>query len=346
MHGMQSPSPVRCRRRKLILPIAALAVAGAWALSESGVMAAAPGAAASGVVHAGGGFVYDYDYDGLTDLVEGVLGSDPYHPDSDRDGFTDLEEFARGSHPGQAQSRPLPGSLGLSVSASGEADGPHLQVATYFTDGTLNNKNFNFGVVVDGTFRMLPDLVRQQGVRVELHDASTRRGQVLIMDIPIAEGFIHSAGQASFFATLNVDGSPVIDAADGVDLVSDHGIVHVVLPGPQARWQAFQAQQNQGGGGNGGGNGGTLNGSSSSTSTGTVYRPIPTGGGDDLPSTFTPGEICFKASVEVGNQNGVSSREVVAADCITGWDSYCSGDCAGSVGETVQTFDPLGLVGG
>ena len=39
-------------------------------------------------------------------------------------------------------------------------------------------------------------------------------------------------------------------------------------------------------------------------------------------------------------------HQIVEADCLEGWDSYCSGECAASVGTTYETVDPLALIGG
>src|SRR6185503_20771924 len=50
----------------------------------------------------------DLDNDGLNDLYEQVLGTQPGAPDSDGDGYQDLEERARGSDPLDAASVPEP----------------------------------------------------------------------------------------------------------------------------------------------------------------------------------------------------------------------------------------------
>ena len=320
------------RCRESALPLAALVVAG---LGFSSLHEADGDLAlrnAIGVAHAGRSTSYDYDHDGLTNLTEKVLGSSPYVVDTDGDGHPDIEEFARNSDPSDATSLPLPSSLSLAMSASGEHDGLHLQVAAYFTDNDFTNKNFEFGLVVNGELRPLSQVLGQPGVQVTRGLTMGGSGGLLLLNIPFPESVVHTVGQISIFVTLNVDGSPFVDAAAGVDLFSHENVVMILQDGPTERWESYQSQQQSGSSGGG-------------PNAGSVYTPIPSGGGG-VPNTWTPGEICFQASIEIGSENGVVSHEVVAADCISGWDAQCRSDCGASVGETFDTFDPLGLVGG
>jgi hypothetical protein len=327
--------------RESALPLAAVVVTGLGVASFSDHSRAGAPEGLVGVAHAGNSSTYDYDSDGLTNLTEKVLGSSEYIPDTDGDGFSDLEEFTRNSDVGDPNSVPLPSDLNLAMSASGEHDGLHLQIGSFFTDNDYGNKNFEVGVVINGEIRLLPELLSQPGIAARRSNSQNGAGSILLLDVPFPESLVHSVGELSVFVTLNVTGSPVIDAAAGIKLASHDSVVMIVQPGPLDRYALFQASARPGSGGGGSTGGSGISGAS----TGSVYNPIPPGGGG-VPNTWTPGEICFQAAVEIGNDNGVISHEVVAADCITGWDSHCRSDCSSSVGSTFQTFDPLGLVGG
>lgn len=311
-------------------PLALLALVGAGVAFTR----AAPGRAPLGAaLHAGTTLSVDLDLDGLTNEAEWVLGTQEGISDTDADGFSDLEEFARGSDPRSAISTPLPASLGLNMSASGEPSGLHVQIALYYTDDDLSNKQLHVGIVAGGEVRFLPALLQQPGVRMVRRAAAGVTDDVLLVDVPVAESFVQQNGDASVFAALSIDGQPGFVAAAGVDLLSRDGIT-LLLQRPKQRRVArasFQGVGSQGPGNSG-------------PSSGAIYMPITPGGGG-LPSTWNPGEICYQATIEVGSIGGIVSHEVIAADCVEGWDAHCRSDCSSSVGEVFQTFDPLGLVG-
>lgn len=287
----------------------------------------------AGVLHAGTGSADDLDGDGLPNSVEAVLETNEYYPDSDLDGYEDMEEYARGSDPTDADSVPLPGSLGLAMSATGEQDGLHLQIFTYSTHGGIQDYLYQVGILAAGELRHLPNLLSQVPVTVSRGESSTAGADVLMMDFPFPESTVHMLGDISVFTTLTLGGSQAINAAAGIDLTSTDGIVLLARPGPNDRWAAYHAQQTGGSGGSSGPQGGS------------IYMPIPTGGGS-VPNTWTPGEICYQATIQVAAENGIIFHEVTGADCITGWDAHCKTDCDNSIGDVFQTFDPLGLVGG
>ncbi|MFT7668542.1 MAG: hypothetical protein ACI8X5_001235 [Planctomycetota bacterium] len=342
LSGMQRWLTAQIRNQESTLPLTALVVTGLGVAALTG--ASSPRGTGLVIIeeaHAGGApGSNDFDGDGLSNEAERILGSYEYQVDTDLDGYSDLEEFARGSVLTNPNSVPLPGALAMQMSASGELDGVHLQLALYFTDNDFSNKNVEFGFVANGQIRLLPWLLAQSGVTVTQFVAMNGGGSLLLFDVPFSESLVLQAGELSVFATLNVDGSPVIDAAAGVDLVgTEDDIVMMLQSLPQGRWQAYQAQLISGQGGTGPSSG-------SFQQSGGVYQPIPTGGGG-TPDTWEDGQICYQASVEIGaDGSGITSHEVVAADCISGWNSACPGDCADSVGETFHTFDPLGLIGG
>jgi len=42
----------------------------------------------------------------------------------------------------------------------------------------------------------------------------------------------------------------------------------------------------------------------------------------------------------------VVTQEVIAADCVPGWDTHCSPGCVNTVGNTIRSIDPAALIGG
>ena len=57
----------------------------------------------------------DTDKDGIKDLDELRLGTDPFNPDTDGDGFTDGEELAAGTDPLDPNSKPVAGPVTVSL---------------------------------------------------------------------------------------------------------------------------------------------------------------------------------------------------------------------------------------
>lgn len=310
----------------LVLPATLLALAGLVAL--------ATGPLTPGVVHAGEAALPDLDQDGLSNEAEHVLGTQEGLVDTDGDGFCDLEEFARGSDPRTGASTPLPGGLSLNMSSSGEDSGLFVQVALHYRDDDLSDKHLHLGLLAGGEARFVPSLMTQVGVLTTHRQTLDGAGDVLLVDVPVPENMIHNLGDVSVFAAVAVDGQPGFVAAAGVDLYSRDGVVHLLQRPRRPRYSRASFQQS----------GQQQQGSAGGASSGAVYVPIAPGGGG-LPSTWNPGEICYQATIQVANTGGIVSHEVIAADCIEGWDAYCRSDCSSSVGEVFQTFDPIGLVG-
>ena len=316
---------VRFRSSATVLPLAGMVAIGLVALG--GV----PGDSDQAVLHASGDVTYDYDLDGLSNHFEDLIGSSPYMSDTDQDGFSDLEEFARGSDPSDPQGVPLPGNISLNMSASGEVDGVHLQTATYFTDGDPENKDLQVGLVINGEARLLPGFLDLPGVEVTRWEDSSGHGAMLMVNAPFPESIVHTYGQVSVFTMLTVQPAPAVVGAAAVDLASIDGIVGIVQETPVTRWNAYISQAPSGGSA-----GGPLSGS--------IYTPIPTGDGS-VPGDWSPGEVCFQATVDISIEAGIILREVVGAGCISGGGA-CPPTCSSSVGNVFQTFDPMGLIGG
>ncbi len=265
----------------------------------------------------------DTDGDGLSDAQEQVLGTSALFADTDGDGFTDTEELARHSDPSDIKHTPLPAATDIAMTARGENGQLHLVVATYLADGNLAGREVQVGVMLGGRAFLLASQQTSSRATSSVHPAASPNGKLVVLDVPVNPTLAHIIGNMSGFCTL-VSGSQVVGAA-AVDLLVRDGVL-VLLQDPGDIRPA--AVLPMGG-----------------TGYGSVYNPIPPGGGGDIPVTWVPGEICYQATVVVGVANGVTTREVVGADCLDGWDASCRADCSASIGETFDTFDPLGLVG-
>ncbi len=308
------------RTSRAALPLAGVVTIGL------GLFGGLQGPSEGSVLHASSHTVYDYDLDGLSNHFEQVLDCSQYTSDSDGDGFSDLEEFARGSDPSDAAEQPLPGNLSIQVSASGEESGVRIQIATYYRDGQASNKELQVGMVVGGVVRMLPKFLEQPGVLVTRWNDPGMTGEILHISAPFPESLVHSFGQVSVFALLSVDPAPEFVGAAAVDLVSIDGVVGIIQDSDTERGVSVPSVSSATAGG-----------------AGSIYKPIPTGDGS-VPSTWNPGEVCYQATIEVGIVGGTVTREVIAAGCVTGGGS-CPSDCSQSVGDTFDTFDPMGLIG-
>lgn len=265
----------------------------------------------------------DTDGDGLSDAQEQVLGTSALHMDSDGDGFSDTEELARNSDPKAIKDTPLPAATDIAMTARGENGQLHLVVAAYLADGDVASRDIQVGVMLGGRVFTISSQQTASRAISSVHSSASPGGKVVVLEVPVDPSLVHIIGSMSAFCTL-VSGPQVVGAA-GVDLLVRDGVL-VLLQDPGAvRTTAFAPM--------------------GGTGYGSVYNPIPPGGGGDIPSTWVPGEICFQATVVVGVANGVTTREVVGADCLDGWDASCRADCSASIGETFDTFDPLGLVG-
>lgn len=264
----------------------------------------------------------DSDGDGLPDALELKLGTTADVVDSDGDGYWDGEEVARGSHPTRANSIPAPGAVALNIDAF-QSDGQiHALTAVYFEDGDLRRHTFNVGMLVGDVPTQMP-LERFRGAQPIVvlpgHDPSSR---IVLVDPVLPTASISFTGSLSFFATLAAQGQYV--AADAVNLTLVDGEIfeHVVL-GYHTGLPDPQPNVGMGVGG--------------------VYKPLGSG---SQTSNSTQGEICAQTTVIVGVIGSVITQEVVAADCVAGWDAYCSRGCAHTVGSTIKVIDPATLLGG
>ena len=65
-----------------------------------------------------------------------------------------------------------------------------------------------------------------------------------------------------------------------------------------------------------------------------------------IPNSWVPGSICFQRSAVVGGNGPVMLHQVIEADCLQGWDTFCVSTCSAALGSTYETIDPIALIGG
>ena len=77
---------------------------------------------------------------------------------------------------------------------------------------------------------------------------------------------------------------------------------------------------------------------------GIIYQPLSSD--DEIPSSWSGGQVCWQKTVPVGTNGSNIVYEVDEADC-KDMDSYCSpSDCQASVGMPQERPDPGSLIGG
>ncbi len=259
----------------------------------------------------------DYDQDGLADTQEWVLGTFPDQADSDGDAYNDLEEVARASDPLDFDSIPDAQSLSVALYTYQENGRLNLHTAIYVDDGKATNLSFDFGVVLKGTPISIASSTYSAGTKYFLFGApNDPKDKILVIEMPIPDSIVYQMGQVSIYSMVERNGVVPDAAVDIANLVveEESGGLARIEPSPVGV---------QGG-------------------MGIVYRPL-TG---NVPTSSTPGQICWQQTSAIGTRGSSIVYEIEQASCES-FDSFCSsGDCAGTVGETLELPDPGALVGG
>ena len=306
-----------------LLLSAAAGVLGLELGARDHALAAAPAGGSGSNSDAG-----DSDFDGLGNLAEILLGTDPLDSDSDNDGYSDLEEVALGSDPMLFE-----WNLDTSVPSVGIATATNngfvvSRIAVYLPGGNLATLDLSIGVVVkvfNGTgdsyvpLTIPSDFYISNGTLTIFDAPSTPGDRVVVVDLPVPQSYVEAVGWLPVYAVATVLGVPGSTAAADTIVIS-HGVPYVVEEPLES-----MAQVTSGGGG------------------GVIYRPLLPP--DDMPPTSTQGEICYQDVEPVGIVGGVVQYQVQQSDCLPA-DSYCSSNCQGMVGGSIDVYDPLLLIGG
>jgi hypothetical protein len=325
----RSPSP----RAALLLPAGLLALFGmslAAGVSRPAALAAA-----------GGERVEDLDRDGLPDAQERVVGTIAREIDSDGDGFSDAEEFARHSSPRAANSIPAPRTIDVGISAHSRRGALHVLVMVYAADGTLKNKNMTLQALVGEQVFEVSGKFLAQRARFESQPAREPGARLFSIDFEIHPKFVYTVGQVSFGASVSAPSSGEQGIADVLDLVVVEDTICVSIGSVELGLERSSSSSTNTPAGS----------STSSTQMGGVYVPIYVADragsrGDPPGSTSSPGQVCLQRSRVVGSGGGMIVSEIVAAECVEGWDGFCGAACAAQVGSTVRSVDPVTFTGG
>ncbi|WP_145194362.1 hypothetical protein [Planctomycetes bacterium Poly30] len=261
----------------------------------------------------------DQDRDGVPDAQEIVLGLLPQTADSDGDGYDDGEELARQSDPLDYESIPMSGGISASLTARGEEDKLRLVICIHEPAGEVGLAKVRIGALTSqgvvsvpiGRFLGLADIYEADAV-----DAA----KVTVIDIPLSANFVHANEYVTFFLAAGNFQDITYNAASKVDVQSTDGVLLLLRP-LEATAQSF-------------------------VDGGSIRQPIPPASGPSIPTTWIPGAVCFQRSVTVGGNGAVVLKQIVEANCLSGWDTFCASDCSSSVGSTFRTIDPAALLGG
>jgi hypothetical protein len=273
----------------------------------------------SGVAAASNHGRADLDRDGLSDLQELVIGTQPYRRDTDGDTYSDLDERARGSDPRDLASVPEAADYGLGMCASQENGYVTALCAVYAKEAVLPSMQLKIGIVYNGRpFMFSPNKLRRS--RDFLYLGRDPGDTLVVVEVGIPEALVRRLRQVNLFSVLrstNPGTEPIVSL---LPIVNFSGVAMLVEQGP--------AGLSNGGGG----------------ATGVTYRPLAAD--DQIPSTWNGGQMCFQATAAVGTSGASIVHEIGAADCIP-MDTYCSpGDCAAGVGQPLELPDPAALAGG
>lgn len=278
----------------------------------------------------------DQDGDGLTDAEEAVLHSSPILADTDGDGISDAEELARQLALLVPDSVPMQGRLRMGMSCCGTDTGLEVLLAVYLPDLNLRTKDLRLGLV---SGRRVVELDREQileGASVVYLPAASETSLLALVRIPFSEQAVHANGELGVYGTIGNSGTGFVASSSALRLRSIDGVVLLALPDP------YSASPSTGQGS--GISQSVPSSGSSPAQNGTIFVPLTLQG--EPPSTWAPGQICYQKASPVGANGMLVTQEVIRADCMDNWDSFCPPSCSSSVGSTFDEVDPLALLGG
>jgi hypothetical protein len=257
----------------------------------------------------------DSDQDGLNDVLEKVLGLDPFEADTDGDGFPDALELALGSNPLDSASVPSSQDLGVGMAAHVQDEVLLLSTLVHLPEANLSGLALGFNARLGGVNYPIDPQTFWTISQITAAKSFNGVDLVLVISTPLPQSILSSFGPLSFFATLGPQGAPPFSAG-AVSLLELDGIAHQVVPSSPLD-QLYQATS--------------------------FYRPLVPA--EELPVSFTSGKLCVQATRAVGAVPPVIVLEVVSSNCEEA-DAFCAPSCAFQTGSTVEVLDPLALVGG
>jgi hypothetical protein len=266
--------------------------------------------------------------DGLTDYQEGILGTNPLLADTDADSFSDLEEVARQSDPKDGSSTPGVSEVEVGMFARDQTGTLTIGSAIYLAGTHVPKMRYDLGIVINGLRASVPKDVYMEFTDVRLQGGRDPGSMIITMETSMPRSLVWSLGKLAVFATLtDPQGPPDECRVDVLNLTAQDGVIMAI--------EAVAYPDS--------GQGGPNNASSLGPS-GLIYLPLSDG--EDLPSSFTAGQVCWQASSTVGVNGASFVQEVVDAECEPS-ESYCSNaGCQASIGQIIEIVDPSLLIGG
>lgn len=264
----------------------------------------------------------DTDGDGLMDHEEAIMGTDMVMTDSDSDGFSDFEEIARQSDPNDGLSVPLANPVSAGFVGRAELNGTlHVILLLYLDNGSLSGVDLEFGFGLFGQKVELSPLIYLPASTITFEDPflTNPNAKVMRLDLAIPTNLVVSLGSLSFYALSGPPMAPKPTVAATLDLVTAGSVVMMVQDDP--------------------------GGQSMSGFSDTVYKPLTPDPG--IPMTWTENEYCAQTSMVTGAGPGFITKTIVSAQCKEA-DAFCKPGCttADMMGQTMNCFDPVSLLGG
>ena len=192
--------------------------------------------------------------------------------------------------------------------------------AVYLHASGINSIELEVGIVHRGrVLRLKPR--GYDNARSFLLPGRDSQDTLAVIELALPESMVQRLGQVNLFSIVRGTGpdapEPVVSVLTLVDFsgvtmaVEEHTLVHT---------------------------------SSGGGPTGIVYRPLT--GDEQIPSSWSSGQICFQRTAPVGVNGSSIVNEVEASDCLD-MDTYCNAtDCAAAVGQSLELPDPAALIGG
>jgi hypothetical protein len=280
--------------------------------------------------------VPDSDADGIDDILEEVLDTDPFGEDSDGDGWNDGIELSRRSDPLVAANIPG-GTVGqLSVgfwSRTARLAGYVRSFSFVFLPDGYPAAGLQMQIVV-----LQPDLTLLVLGEAYLSSPQARRridflpvpnddaALLMVVGVNLTDEVIAVQGQMSA-AVVVWHGAPSAPEAAERDRSAIDGRWLQHQPGTPILYSRPVLEPSAG------------------TVQSTIYQPINPA--HEPPPDWTADSICRQRTAPVGTGNGLVIYRVVAASCDDGWDAHCSPvDCAATAGDEFSAVDPVAFLGG